>query len=481
MNTIDVLRCTIELTSPMIIGTGRGDSIQDSLFVTDANGLPVIPGTSLAGVLRSRWMETGSHLESEATLFGSAGGEDSAASRVEVSFGHIHDSNDQPVPYAASSSRLEDPLLTASGVLLSREHVRLGIRGSQQRGGLFEDSVVAAGHRFSFEISVRNSAPEVSQHILAMVADSATRIGAKTRGGMGSFQCVGSTHGRFELSDPNDLNRYVSLPADLCQPVPDGVLSDIQPSVVSAGTRQCIELHLHPESGWLFGGGASHPMYEREVEERDGIRSKSPDMSPFTEPRVVWKDGKGQLDASAPDVVIPASGIKGALRHRCAFYAHADAGQFADEIDAVDRLEEPEAVGRLFGCIPHPGEDAAAKPGQVFIEEARFSAQQMATKWIDHVSLDRFSGAPLDGRLFNEMAVFEDPGWILRIHVNTADLQSSDLHILRRALEDLASGDLSVGAGSGRGHGSFSGKVDWPSADEDWGKVVEVSSEEGSR
>ena len=79
------------------------------------------------------------------------------------------------------------------------------------------------------------------------------------------------------------------------------------------------------------------------------------------------------------------------------------------------------------------------------------------------------------------MAVFEDPGWILRIHVNTVDLQPSDLHVLRRALEDLSSGDLSVGAGSGRGHGSFSGKVDWPSGDDNWGKLLEVSNEEGSR
>ena len=42
-----VARVTIETTAPLTIGTGRGDDLLDSLYVTDANGLPTIPGTSM--------------------------------------------------------------------------------------------------------------------------------------------------------------------------------------------------------------------------------------------------------------------------------------------------------------------------------------------------------------------------------------------------------------------------------------------------
>ena len=60
MKTVDLIRCTIELDSPLIIGTGKGDSLHDAVFVQDANGLPVIPGTTIAGVLRDRWQRSAS-------------------------------------------------------------------------------------------------------------------------------------------------------------------------------------------------------------------------------------------------------------------------------------------------------------------------------------------------------------------------------------------------------------------------------------
>ena len=43
---------TIELSTPLTIGTGNGDDLNDSTCVLDTNGLPTIPGTSLAGMLR---------------------------------------------------------------------------------------------------------------------------------------------------------------------------------------------------------------------------------------------------------------------------------------------------------------------------------------------------------------------------------------------------------------------------------------------
>ena len=46
-------RLVIEAKTPLAIGSGEKDIISDALVATDVNGLPYIPGTAIAGVVRS--------------------------------------------------------------------------------------------------------------------------------------------------------------------------------------------------------------------------------------------------------------------------------------------------------------------------------------------------------------------------------------------------------------------------------------------
>ena len=46
-------RVIIEAKTPIAVGSGEKDVITDALVATDVNGLPYIPGTALAGVVRS--------------------------------------------------------------------------------------------------------------------------------------------------------------------------------------------------------------------------------------------------------------------------------------------------------------------------------------------------------------------------------------------------------------------------------------------
>lgn len=469
-NTIDIARVVIELQSPMLIGCGGGDTIVDSIFVADANGLPAIPGTSTAGVLRSRWAEAGADLEGVNSLFGTTDGDGPGPSAVEVSWGHLHDSTDAPVPFAASDERLADPLLGFARETMTREHVRINARGAaDSKGrGLFDESVVASGHRFTLEISVRNRAPEVLGRLVAILADGATRLGGKTRRGFGTFRVVMAARGRFDLSRLAGVSALAALPADIACAVPEGALEPFEPQGLSEGSRQRVAIDLQPLGGWIFGGGAPLDIFQRDLEVSGGRKErKAPDLLPFTEARVRWQGSRGAIDPAAPDFVIPATGIKGALRHRCVYYANADAGVWAEELrEGVDETPEPAAVQRLFGSSEkEPGQRA----GRIFVSEARFS-DAPDRKWIDHVSIDRFSGAPLDGHLFSEMACFGDPGWKLEIEVASGGLEAGDLWVLRRALEDLAGGALQLGSGSGRGHGWFEGEIDWPGGDRNWGK-----------
>ena len=45
-------RFVIEAETPLAVGSGEKDILTDALVATDVNGLPYIPGTAIAGVLR---------------------------------------------------------------------------------------------------------------------------------------------------------------------------------------------------------------------------------------------------------------------------------------------------------------------------------------------------------------------------------------------------------------------------------------------
>ena len=46
-------RVIIETKTPLAVGSGEKEITTDALVATDVNGLPYIPGTALAGVVRS--------------------------------------------------------------------------------------------------------------------------------------------------------------------------------------------------------------------------------------------------------------------------------------------------------------------------------------------------------------------------------------------------------------------------------------------
>jgi len=50
-----VAQVALEALEPLSIASGAVDPLFDTVLVTDANGLPTIPGSALAGVLRTAY------------------------------------------------------------------------------------------------------------------------------------------------------------------------------------------------------------------------------------------------------------------------------------------------------------------------------------------------------------------------------------------------------------------------------------------
>lgn len=446
-------RVTIEMTSAFSVGTGRGDDLQDSLFVTDAHGLPAIPGSSLAGLLRAS-LEGGSEGRRADELFGYQRGASGRPSRVRLSWAQVHDGSDRPVSSRVEVAPTEDAVLRLLRRGVLRDHVRINGRGAVDGRGKFDETLVPAGARFTFELRVDGDTCAVDlDTLLGALSSEGLRVGGRSRRGHGVFTVVRVRRRDFDLSKKADLDAFSALPHAIEANVPATLLPEVTPKKGRVSARCVGHLTLRPEDYWLFGGG--DPVRKAH---RRGDRAV--DMVPKTEARIVWSGAKGAVvEGEQARALVPASSIKGALRHRAAFHAHRLAGRFAGHPEAE---RTPHEVVELFGAERGEGaDDRTGRPGKVwlgdvFLELGRADGPREGH--LTHVSLDRFTGGPMDGMLFDEAPLF---GGVLRLPVvvDTSATQQARL-ALKAALDDLCSGRLAVGAGANRGHGYMQGKIE---------------------
>jgi hypothetical protein len=131
-----------------------------------------------------------------------------------------------------------------------------------------------------------------------------------------------------------------------------------------------------------------------------------------------------------------------------------------------DKSSGSVAVRALFGSANNENAGDMEEPdhaGRLFIDDVHFETGVVTTQ--KHNVIDRFTGGVRDGLLFEEELLFRTPFvGENAIHLYVDQPESVPLiarQALHKALEDLARGRLALGAGSGRGHGFFRGRIAW--------------------
>ena len=456
-----VLRAVIEFTTPFLIGAGWGDGMADVTFVADAHGWPALPGSSLAGVLRALYQERHGVHAAEA-LFGFQRRQEGAGSRLAVSWGCLHNANNMPVEGRSCPS---DAVLANAQSPTVRDHVRLTCRGAAdaENAGKFDEHAVAAGHRFTFELELSGTEEDAVAwgHLMKVLCMPGLRLGGKTRRGFGAFKFVSLASRTFDLR--KDFEDYAKHPVALG--TSSAVLKKISLPEETSGAQ--VELSVRPRGFWMFGGG-----------EDSGTKEEA-DMAPVRDRRVIWTNKNGAVEGSVQEdvLVIPASGVKGALAHRVAFHYNALAGRFADEksreeLQALCGEENP-AVRELFGYCKGrrkvsvggegEGEEAlreAGQRGRVVLDDL-YLEREPESQVVHHVGIDRFTGGARDQVLFSERPLWQgDPlTWKISVTGKLAEMDPKIVKAFHLALRDLVEGRLQVGAGSGRGLGYFEGTM----------------------
>lgn len=357
-----------------------------------------------------------------------------------------------------------------------RDHVKAGHRGTAKNQGKFDRVSLTAGHRFTLELSLwgKQDSHPYWQKLLDLLTHTAFRLGGATRRGLGGLKIEHCYAGRFCLGAEDadnggeELTRLGQLQQSLrttCESVIQGILLDVTAELHPPANQQYISLHLTPmEEGYRFGGGDT------------AWRHEEADLKPVTEHRVVWENGTGRL--SERRILIPASGIKGALSHRTAYHYNLLSGHFADPEEGeseeawLARFENTHqnntAVRELFGYVNEETEEV--RPGCLLFDDLYIHRDIQATQ-LPHSGIDRFTGGVRDNVLFSEELLTHPSTSLPELRITLSqDKENFSPHViaaLERALDDLRDGRLAVGAGSGRGgSGYFHGEWAWQSEQE---------------
>lgn len=441
-------RVTLELEGPCHIGTGDESFSSDMPFFLDANGLPCVPGTSLAGMLRAAFERATSPEETDA-WFGFQRGAEGRGSRVWFSAAHVHDDRDVPV----DGQRREAPGRFLEHVAAGevRDHVRIDAWGTADDRGKFDQQMLLRGTRFSFDLEIVGGPDDHEElarrrdQLLGLLDHPATRMGARVHSGLGRFTVKRARGDVFDLSQPDDFQRYSALPVALDEKLDLPILSFEKADLSEEIAR--VKVELTSRDFFVFGGGEpTNDMDPNQV----------PDILPVRTGQVWWSGSMGQL--SEPVLHAPATAIKGALSHRVAFHANRLLGHFAtrDEPLNTHAGENNPVVRELFGFMrDDEAEDPAS--GRVIVEDVLLEAQ---TRRMMHTSLDHYTQGVRMNLLFDEEVLEPGTKLDLELQIETPERLSSEAcQALRYALQDLCEGRLALGAGESRGHGHFTGQI----------------------
>lgn len=294
-------RLIIELKTPLSVGSGEKDVLTDSAVAKDANGLPYIPGTAIAGILRHA-VELKKGKDNVKTFFGYQDYKDGQGSEIIFSSAQIVDENGMVVEGLQTS---KSKYLKQFDNLPVRQHVRIGEKGVAEKHGKFDEEVVYKGTRFCFEIEMLSKNGEntaLFDDILSEISSEIIRIGGGTRKGFGEFSVVDCRSKSLNLTLVDDLNDYINKTSSLNDSFWESVADNI-PNAAVNDDWITYELKLQPDNFFIFSSG---------------FGDDDADMTPVSETYFDWSSGKPVMKENA--ILIPGSSVKGALSHRTAFY-----------------------------------------------------------------------------------------------------------------------------------------------------------------
>ena len=408
-----IAHITLQTKTPLKVGSGDSDFLQDAPIQRDWNGLPIILGTSIAGVLRKEF--NGDKDE----VFGDeySNKQDAKGSKVIISNALLID----------EKGEVQEELLLEKSNFLKlfdnlpiREHTAIDEKGVAKEHSKFDEEVLYKGSRFKFSIELVDSDEKTFKNILEILSQNSFRLGGGSTKGFGQIEIIEIEY------DEIDIQNYDKYSSSL-----NSTLSKkYQLSKIDSDNYYSYKLLLKQDDFFMFGSGFGDedadntPVYEKIIDYKN--KSLSDEM-----------------------ILIPASSIKGAISHRTTYHYNLEKGFY------IGNEKAREVITEIFG-EKKDSKNSSGSKGKVIFSDCYLQKQD--TKVFDHVAIDRFTGGAIDGALFQEKTTTYKDNFIIEILVEK-NVEEKALKAFESALKDICNGMLPLGGMTTKGHGVFSGEV----------------------
>ncbi len=472
--TYRVITATLKARTAVHIGSGQGNDLTDALIRRDAQGRPFIPGTAIAGALRSLLTRLAPRLGAKpcAALTGSSESCDCSVCRL---FGDINPSDEEGSQSAASRVLVFNAYPRNNpGRPLIRDGVGIDrVTGAAARAGSvkFDLEVLPAESEFELRIELRDADEQDEQLLAAGLAEwQAGRLwlGGRVARGLGAFDLDNLQFKELPLDTPNQVLDYLRAdePWQIATPEPKWLkdkLSSVQARI------QLVNNNL-PDAVvryWVIIKGALQAQGPLLTNDTMVAGMSGFDHAPLLAQVGGWRHP-----------VLTGAGLRGVLRSHAERIArtlttHNATGKddFLLKCPACSPVESrPDAplascdtllkdakvpsdvivtdeqlclACRLFGNT--------RRGSRLIVEDAPYAGDNSPTlKMFDFLAIDRFTGGGKDGAKFDAIALWR-PAFTLRLYLENP--QEWELGWLALVLRDMEEGWLSVGFGAAKGFG----------------------------
>lgn len=458
-----IARLTVEAETPLAIGTGKScDILTDAPVAKDVNGLPYIPATSIAGVLRHAmgYADKDKDKDNPFGYISKSNDNDDSGHGSDIIFTDaVMVGKEGKALDGIQDIEWEDEFYRAFQDLPIRQHVRIDDKGTAEDKGKFDNEVVYKGTRFVFEIELVSD-KDNDNHIEKAIEHlryCTLRIGGGTRKGYGKLKVVKCQQASLVLSKPEDLERYLKKSSSLAE-YWEGFTKISAIGSLDNSKWTHYQLKLKPLDFFMFGSGMGDS-------DADNVYA--------SELVVCWgSDDKPYIDKDTEDkpqkrVLIPGSSVKGALAHRTAYHYNKIKKRFAGNCNPEDVTGSyNEAVAAIFGKKADDGKFTRGRlliddviKGQAEPKATTVAQSKTTSKIFYHNKIDQFTGGTMDGALFQEKVIYDkDTEYEINIYVEKDALNDEDIEkAFKQSLHDICTGLLPLGGITNRGNGIFTG------------------------
>jgi CRISPR-associated protein (TIGR03986 family) len=438
-----IIRGTFTTTSPLHVGSGLTKSddtrirnadtkipCEIALVEHNRKSMPVIPGSTLKGVLRSWGYKAFPSLSKRLDrIFGSPelNGIDSHAGLAEFYPAVMT----QPTPERLSRMADFVPYWTPSRFTGIYSHVCIGrYSGTAKHGALFFEEFVPELSDFDVEIQAERLNEEDIALLLSILQygakseiDEPIQFGANTADGWGKVKWQLTDVRRSDLKrisfDPKSISYcvpFVPWDPQLIKPENDG-------SEKGGFLRWKIKLSC---LGPFIVNDSSRVKDQTSNEE-------SPNFIPLRK-----SDGRPWL---------PASSLRGVIRERAEYLRRSLNPTY---VNSPSECDGNDAIDKLFGYTDLKSRFLLEEPDEVGESNRRKQ---------DFVAIDRFTGGGADGSKFCSVYA-RKPVFETTIRIDQrGGIDELSLGLVKRALRDLCDGQITIGWGGSKGYGLFKCEV----------------------